>query len=574
MTGAADKLMTLADAAALVNDGDTVVAGGCCYSRTPWAMLLELLRAQRRGLTLGRNLMCYESELFLATGAATKLVSSWVGIGLRWGIPKVFREYVERDPSVYEEWSHLSFGLRLMAASMGMPFLPTASLLGSDLLQRLPAQEMRCPFTDELLVAVPALVPDVALIHVHTVDAAGNAQIEGPAYMDVELARAAKTVIVTAEEVVPAEAIVRHNDRTQIPGFVVDAVVEVPFGSYPHECHGRYEADFAHFDAYAEQVAADGVAGVEAYLAEVRRAARELRRLPGHGRGLGAARAAPPRAGAGGGMSAPNGAATAEPTPVELMTIAGSRLLRDGRVVFAGVGVAAGGQRAGQAPARARRSRSCSRAARSGRGCCPGRLPVSTNEMRAAHDAFMLTSINELFLYGQRGCYDYGFIGAGQLDQYGNVNTSYIGDPDHPKVRLPGSGGANDIVSSCREVMIMTRHEQRRFVERVDFITSPGYLSGPESRRAAGLVRNRPVAVITDLALLGFDEATGRLRLDALQPGVTEADVHANTGFELLVSDTVAELAAPTEQELAELRWLRDGEQSNTATRREVTSAP
>jgi glutaconate CoA-transferase subunit A len=118
-------------------------------------------------------------------------------------------------------------------------------------------------------VAVPALVPDVALIHVHTVDAAGNAQIEGPAYMDVELARAAKTVIVTAEEVVPADAIVRRNDHTKIPGFVVDAVVEVPFGSYPHECHGRYEADFAHFDAYAEQVAADGVAGVEAYLAEV-----------------------------------------------------------------------------------------------------------------------------------------------------------------------------------------------------------------------------------------------------------------------------------------------------------------
>ena len=157
---------------------------------------------------------------------------------------------------------------------------------------------------------------------------------------------------------------------------------------------------------------------------------------------------------------------------------------------------------------------------------------------------------------------------------YGNVNTSYIGHPDHPKVRLPGSGGANDIVSSCREVMIMTRHEPRRFVERVDFVTSPGYLRGPESRRAAGLIRNRPVAVITDLARLGFDEETGRLRLDALQPGVTEADVHANTGFELLVSETVAELAAPTEQELAELRWVRDGEQSNTSTRREVTSAP
>jgi glutaconate CoA-transferase subunit A len=268
VTTAADKRMSLAEAAALVNDGDTLVAGGCCYSRTPWAMLLELLRAQRRDLVLARNLMCYESELFLATGAAGKLISSWVGIGLRWGIPKVFREYVERDPSLYEEWSHLSFGMRLMAASMGLPFLPTASLLGSDLLARTPAREMRCPFTGELLVAVPALVPDVAVIHVQTVDASGNAQIEGPAYMDVEYARAAKTVIITAEEVVPHEAIVRSADRTQIPGFVVDAVVEVPFGSYPHECHGRYEADFDHFDAYSERVSADGEAGVRAYLSE------------------------------------------------------------------------------------------------------------------------------------------------------------------------------------------------------------------------------------------------------------------------------------------------------------------
>lgn len=264
----ADKRTSLADAATLVRDGDTVVAGGCCYSRTPWAMLLELLRANRRDLTLARNLMCFESELFLATGAANKLIASWVGIGLRWGIPKVFREYVERDPGIYEEWSHLSFGMRLLAASMGVPFLPTASLLGSDLLERLPAQEMRCPFSGELVVAVPALVPDVALIHVHTADAEGNAQVEGPAYMDVEFARAANTVIVTTEEIVPSEAIVRHADRTLIPGFVVDAVVEVPFGAYPHECHGRYEADFAHFDAYTELVKADGVAGVEAYLRE------------------------------------------------------------------------------------------------------------------------------------------------------------------------------------------------------------------------------------------------------------------------------------------------------------------
>jgi len=258
--------MSLADAAALVCDGDVVVAGGCCYSRTPWAMLLELLRAGRRDLTLARNLMCYEAELFLVRGTASKLVSSWVGIGLRWGTLKVFREYVEHNPAIYEEWSHLSFGLRILAASMGMPFLPTSSLLGSGLLEHTSATEIHCPFTDELLVAVPALVPDVALVHVHRVDAAGNAQVDGPVYMDREIARAARTVIVTAEEVVPADAICRHADRTLIPGFVVDAVVEVPFGAYPHECHGRYEADFKHFDDYAQRVSTCGADGVETYL--------------------------------------------------------------------------------------------------------------------------------------------------------------------------------------------------------------------------------------------------------------------------------------------------------------------
>jgi glutaconate CoA-transferase, subunit A len=261
-----DKRMDLAEAAELVRDGDTVVGGGCLYSRSPYAMLFELLRAGRRDLTLARNLMCYEAELFLARGAAARLMASWVGIGLPWGIPRVFRRFVEADPSIYEEWSHLTFGLRFLAGSMGVPFLPTASLLGSDLLGRTPAREMVDPFTGEKLVIVPACRPEVALIHAHRVDTEGNAQVEGPAYMDLEFARAAKTVIVTAEEVVTPEAITRSADRTLIPGFLVDAVVEVPFGAYPGECYGLYEADFAHFERYVQGVDRDGVDGVEEYL--------------------------------------------------------------------------------------------------------------------------------------------------------------------------------------------------------------------------------------------------------------------------------------------------------------------
>lgn len=263
---ALDKRVTLAEAAAMVEDGTVVAIGGCLYSRTPWAMLLELLRAGRRGLTLARSLMCYEAELFLVRGAAVKLVTSWVGIGLPWGIPKVFRRYVERDPSAYEEWSHLSLGLRFQAAAMGVPFLPTTSLLGSDLLARAGAKEMECPFTGRRLALVPELVPDVALVHVHRADRFGNAQVDGAIYMDREIARGARRVILTTEAIVEPEAIVAQPERTAIPHFVVDAVVEVPFGAFPHECYGLYEASFEHLDEYVRLVEARGEQGVEEYL--------------------------------------------------------------------------------------------------------------------------------------------------------------------------------------------------------------------------------------------------------------------------------------------------------------------
>jgi glutaconate CoA-transferase subunit B len=257
--------------------------------------------------------------------------------------------------------------------------------------------------------------------------------------------------------------------------------------------------------------------------------------------------------------------------PEELMTIAGGRLLRDRQVVFAGVGAPL------EASVLAKRLHAPSltivlEGGSIGPRMIPGKLPISTNEMRAQVGSSMLVGIIDLFLYAQRGCFDVGFIGAAQIDQFGNVNTSYIGDPDSPKVRLPGSGGANDIVSSCREIIVMTRHERRRFVEHVDFVTSPGYLSGPESRARAGLTRSTPRAVITDLALLGFDPGSGRLRLDALQPGATVDAVIENTGFELLIADTISDLAPPTGAELDELRRLHDREGQAAAQLQEATA--
>jgi glutaconate CoA-transferase, subunit B len=186
----------------------------------------------------------------------------------------------------------------------------------------------------------------------------------------------------------------------------------------------------------------------------------------------------------------------------------------------------------------------------------PGRLPISTNEMRAAHQAQMLPAITDVFLFAQRGFLDVGFMGGAQIDEHGNINTSVLGEYARPKVRLPGTGGANDIASLCREVIIVTPHERRRFVKRVDFVTSPGWLDGDGSRRRAGLIFGGVTRVVTTLGLFGFDPETRRMRLDALHPGVTVEQVKEQTGFEVLVAPSVATTEPPTADELSLLRDL------------------
>lgn len=243
-------------------------------------------------------------------------------------------------------------------------------------------------------------------------------------------------------------------------------------------------------------------------------------------------------------------------TREDAMIVAGSRRLQDDRVVFAGVGAPLLASVLAQ-QLHAPDLTIVLEGGYIGPKMLPGKLPISTNEMRACRRASVLTGIVDVFLHAQRGRYDYGFVGAAQVDAFGNVNTSFIGGVQNPKVRLPGSGGANDIVSLCREIFIITKHERRRFVERVDFITSPGYLKGGGSRREAGLTRGEPVAVITDLAVLGFDPRSKLMRLEGLQPGVSVDEVLANTGFELIVPQEVPELDPPTAEELAALDRLR-----------------
>jgi glutaconate CoA-transferase subunit B len=171
------------------------------------------------------------------------------------------------------------------------------------------------------------------------------------------------------------------------------------------------------------------------------------------------------------------------------------------------------------------------------------------------HRAIAAAGICDVMEAAQRGFIEYGFLGGAQIDPYGNLNSTVIGDFKRPKVRLPGSGGGNDVGSHCWQTIAIMRHDKRRFVEHLDFVTTPGYLTGPGAREAAGLPPGTgPYRVVSNLAVLGYHPQTKRMLLLATQPGISIDQVVENTGFDLFIPDQVESNPAPTAEELHILR--------------------
>jgi len=183
-------------------------------------------------------------------------------------------------------------------------------------------------------------------------------------------------------------------------------------------------------------------------------------------------------------------------------------------------------------------------------------MPISVGDSRTFYRGLMATSMADVMETCQRGLMDFTFLGGAQIDAFGNLNSTMIGDDyARPRVRFPGSGGANDLASLCWRIMVVTQHDRRRFVEKVDFVTTPGYLTGPGAREAAGLPPGTgPYRVITDLAIMGYHESTRRMEIVSLHPGVALDQVRQATGFELGVREPVQTTALPTDQELKILR--------------------
>jgi len=249
-------------------------------------------------------------------------------------------------------------------------------------------------------------------------------------------------------------------------------------------------------------------------------------------------------------------------TAAELLAVLSARQLSDGQVVFAGVGIPL------LAATLAQRLRCPGLTILFEGGVIgafiePGKLPPSTNDQRCTKRANMVLGSAEVLLLLQRGYVDVGFMGGAQVDQYGNLNSSFIGDPAKPKTRLPGTGGGNDIASLAQMIVAM-KHEKRRFVDHVDFVTSPGFLRGGATRQASGLLTGGVFRVVTDLAVFGFDPEKGRMQVISLNPGVSREQLQDNTGFQLEFCAHPGVTEPPTDHELRMLREL-DPEQLYTA---------
>ena len=243
---------------------------------------------------------------------------------------------------------------------------------------------------------------------------------------------------------------------------------------------------------------------------------------------------------------------TAPFTTYEIMVVTAARMLRDAEVVFVGIGIP------NVAVNLARRTR-CPNLVliyESGAiGSQPERLPTSIGDPALVAGAVGVCSMPEVFQYYlQRGLIDVGFLGGAQIDRYGNLNTTVIGNYEQPRTRLPGSGGACEIAALARRILIVMPHRRRSFAERLDFVTSPGFLEGGDARQRLGLPGGGPQAVITDLGVLQFSPDTREMILVSLHPGATLAQVRENTGWPLAVASPLSQTEAPLTEELQVLR--------------------
>jgi len=559
--GLIDKQMTVQQTVSrFLADGSLLALGGFGHVRVSMAVVYEIIRQRKRHLMLTGKTAVHDLDVLVGSGCVDQVeVAYSFGHELR-GLSPASRRAVETGKcTVTGEISNAGFQWRFLAAMMGLPFIPTRVMLGTDTFARSSAQTMVDPFSGKTVCLLPACYPDVAVIHVPRCDKYGNAQIDGITVEDFELARAARHLIVTTEKIVDSAMIRREPWKTVIPFYLVSAVVETPYGSHPCQMPYQYFFDEDHIGEWlSESATEEGVQRYfEKYVYGVSDFSEYLRIIGGKKKLAQLARIErfeEP-------MTAPWLKTKNEKIPrkepyssTELLACVASRMLQDNKSVFVGTGLP---MIAAMLAQRTHAPNLLLFFEAGGIGPEMPVLPISVGDSRTFYAAVAASSMHDSMSMAQAGYIDYGFLGGAQIDRYGNLNTTVIGSYEHPKVRLPGSGGANDVGTLCHQTIILMRQDKHRFLEHLDFLTTPGYLSGSDSREQAGLpTGSGPYRVITQLGVYGFDPESKEMLLLSLHPGVTVGQITDNSGFQIGIPQKVSVTTPPSSRELMLLKKI------------------
>ncbi|MEM0466169.1 MAG: CoA-transferase [Candidatus Thermoplasmatota archaeon] len=555
-----DKTMTVREAVQkFVSDGCLIASGGFGHVRVSMSIVYEIIRQRKQNLVMAGKTAVHDLDILVGAGCVNHVEVAYAfGHELR-GLSPASRRAVESGRcTVVGEISNAAYQWRFLAAMMGVPFMPTRVMLGTDTFNTSSSQIMHDPWSGKPICLVPACYPDVCFIHVPRCDIYGNAQIDGISVEDYELARASRRLIITTEQLVDTKKIRQKPWQTVIPFYLVDAVVQEPFGAHPCQMPYQYFFDEAHIGEWLHCSKTDD--GVQRYLEQyvfgVDTFQEYLKKVGGRERLALLQRIEQMKEP----MQAPwlkakNEKAAAENySATELLACVAARLLEDNKSVFVGTGlpmVAAMLAQKMHAPHLLLFFEA------GGIGPQIPVLPISVGDSRTFYHAVAASSMHDAMAMAQAGYIDYGFLGGAQIDQYGNLNTTVIGPYDHPTARLPGSGGANDVGSLCHKTIIIMRQDRHRFVRQLDFLTTPGYLTGGTAREDNGLPQGSgPYRVITQLGVYGFDSDSKKMMLLAVHPGSSVEMIQQNSSFDILIPGNVGVTKPPSSRELRLLRKI------------------
>ncbi len=560
--GLVDKQMSAQDAVSkFISDGSLLAMGGFGHVRVSMAIVYEIIRQQKKHLTMFGKTAVHDLDVLVGSGCVDNVeVAYSFGHELR-GLSPASRRAVETGRcTVSGEISNAGFQWRFLAAMMGLPFIPTRVMLGTDTFARSSARTMVDPFSNKQVCLLPACYPDIAVIHVPRCDKYGNAQIDGIIVEDFELSRAARHLIITTEKIVDTKMIRQEPWKTVIPFYLVSAVVETPFGSHPCQMPYQYFFDEDHIGEWLSESTTDE--GVQRYLDKyvygVNDFSEYVQRVGGTKTMQKLAQIErfeePMTAPWLKGKNEKHASSKGSYTSTELLACVASRMLVDNKSVFVGTGLP---MIAAMLAQRTHAPNLLLFFEAGGIGPEMPVLPISVGDSRTFYSAIAASSMHDSMAMAQAGYIDYGFLGGAQIDKYGNLNTTVIGPYEHPKVRLPGSGGANDVGTLCHQTIILMRQDKHRFLKKLDFLTTPGYLSGFDSREKAGLPKGSgPFRVISQLGVYGFDPVSREMMLLSLHPGVTVDQVMENSDFTICIPERISITTPPSQKELGILKKI------------------